>query len=398
MNIATMILPQRMVEALGWTLFHSLWQGALAALAFAVILYFSRRASARTRYGLGLAVLALMLLISVLTFRNHYRAAGPAAAPGLPAMAAANPANVTLPLVRATGQEPSRLQRVSAFFSDYFSRHLPLLVTLWLLGVLFLTLRFSGGMLYLQRLKYKQNRLLPPPWPDRLQQLAEKAGLKRPLQLLESLRLRTPVVVGHLKPVLLLPVGLAAGLPVDEVEALLAHELAHVVRRDYLVNVLQNLVEILYFFHPGLRWISAGVRQEREHCCDDFAVALCGDAQSYARALASLQVDGLAYPPAGAGRDRAAAKAAAAHRAPAGTAAPHPRFPRGLRQRPADGVRTARHAEADRGFRGQRPRRRERRDPDRSDGATESFGCARDTGTPRAARTGRPGQFSGHLL
>ena len=126
--------------------------------------------------------------------------------------------------------------------------------------------------------------------------LAEKAGLHRPLQLLESLRLQTPVVIGHFKPVLLLPAGLAAGLPVDEVEALLAHELAHVMRRDYLVNVLQNLVEILYFFHPGVRWLSACVRQEREHCCDDFAVALCGDAQHYARALARLQAGEMAYP------------------------------------------------------------------------------------------------------
>jgi beta-lactamase regulating signal transducer with metallopeptidase domain len=292
MNFAILILPQQIVEALGWTLFHSLWQGALAALGFAVILYFSRRTSSRMRYGLGLAVLALMLLASVLTFWNHYRAFDPGAIAPRPvtvAVAAAPLPAAAGPGLVAKG-EPTRSQRMIAFFSDYFSRHLPLLVTLWLLGVLFLTLRFTGGMLYLQRLKYKQSRPLPQPWPDRLRELAEKAGLKRPLQLLESLRLRTPVVVGHLKPVLLLPVGLATGLPVDEVEALLAHELAHVLRRDYLVNVLQNLVEIIYFFHPGVRWISAGVRQEREHCCDDFAVGLCGDARSYARALARLQV------------------------------------------------------------------------------------------------------------
>ncbi|TFG88081.1 MAG: M56 family metallopeptidase, partial [Hyphomicrobiales bacterium] len=289
MNIAAMILPQAMVEALGWTLFHSLWQGALAALAFAVILYFSRRASARARYGLGLAVLALMLLVSVLTFWNHYQAAGPGAVAPRAATTSAVPAPAAVMTARAANSEPSPSQRVVSFFSDYFSRHLPLIVTLWLLGVLFLALRFSGGMLYLQRLKYRQNRPLPPPWPQRLQELAARAGLQKPLQMLESLRLQTPVVIGLLKPVLLLPAGLVSGLPADEVEALLAHELAHVLRRDYLVNVLQNLVEILYFFHPGVRWISAGVRQEREHCCDDFAVALCGDARSYARALASLQ-------------------------------------------------------------------------------------------------------------
>jgi bla regulator protein BlaR1 len=299
MNIVTAVLPGRVVDALGWTLFHSLWQGALAALAFAAVLYVSRRYSARVRYALGLAALLLVLAASVITFFSYYTDHGPGVTATFAATAtttADETAPATLTASAAAQGGHSTAARIAFFFSDYFGRNLPLFVTLWLLGVLFLTLRFTGGMLYLQRLKYKQNRPLPPPWPERLRRLAEKAGLQRPLPLLESLRLRTPVVIGHLKPVLLLPAGLVSGLPADEVEALLAHELAHVMRRDYLVNLLQNLVEILYFFHPGVRWISAGVRQEREHCCDDFAVDLCGDAQNYARALARLQVSGASFP------------------------------------------------------------------------------------------------------
>jgi beta-lactamase regulating signal transducer with metallopeptidase domain len=286
MNFAASILPENVVNALGWTLLHSLWQGALAALGFALFLYLSRRASARARYAMGLAVLALVLLASAATFWNLFAAPAGPAAPVLAAAAspapAAGPPAAAAPLGR----------RLTAFFGNYFSRHLPLIVTLWLLGVLFLSLRLAGGMLYAQRLKYSRSRPLPPPWPERLQALAAKAGLRRPLRLLESLRLRTPVVIGHLKPFLLLPAGLVTGLSAAEVEALLAHEVAHVMRRDYLVNVLQNLLEILYFFHPGVRWISSCVRQEREHCCDDIAVELCGDASGYARALASLQTDG----------------------------------------------------------------------------------------------------------
>lgn len=293
MNFAASLLPETVVAALGWTLVHSLWQGALAALGFAVILYFSRRASASARYAMGLAVLVLVLLGSAVTFWNHYAApaaAGPAAlvaTGGAPAVAAGTAAVM-----------PSPLGRALDFFGGYFSRHLPLIVTLWLLGVMFLSLRFAGGMLYAQRLKASRSRPLPTPWPERLQALAERAGLRRPVRLLESLRLRTPVVIGHLKPVLLLPAGLVTGLPASEVEALLAHELAHVLRRDYLVNVLQNLLEIVYFFHPGVRWISSCVRQEREHCCDDIAVELCGDAPGYARALASLQAGGAPAMPA----------------------------------------------------------------------------------------------------
>ncbi len=286
MNFAANILPENVVNALGWTLLHSLWQGALAALGFALFLYLSRRASARARYAMGLAVLALVLLASVATFWNHFSAPAGAAAPVV--SAAATPA----PVAGVPAASVPLGRRLSAFFGDYFSRHLPLIVTLWLLGVLFLSLRLAGGMLYAQRLKYSRSRPLPSPWPEKLQALAARAGLRRPLRLLESLRLRTPVVIGHLKPFLLLPAGLVTGLSAAEVEALLAHEVAHVMRRDYLVNVLQNLLEVLYFFHPGVRWVSSCVRQEREHCCDDIAVELCGDAPGYARALASLQVDG----------------------------------------------------------------------------------------------------------
>jgi beta-lactamase regulating signal transducer with metallopeptidase domain len=297
MNIAAILLPEKIVNALGWTLFHALWQGALAALGFAVVLYFSKSCRARVRYGLGLATLALILVMATLTFRSHYVLNGPlvhtsAISPAANILGPAQPAT-------ASGQgapgERSRSERIVSFFSDYFSRHLPLIVTLWLLGVLFLTLRFSGGLLYIQRLKYQQNRPLPQLWQERLQELGRRAGLRRPLLMFESLRLKTPVVIGHLKPMLLLPVGLVTGLPSDEVEALLAHELAHVMRRDYLVNVLQHLVDICFFFHPGIRWISVCVRQEREHCCDDFAVTLCGDPQPYARALARLQTGDNAY-------------------------------------------------------------------------------------------------------
>ena len=345
------MLPQRIIEALGWTLFHSLWQGALAALVFAVVLYFTRRTSARLRYGLGLATLALVLLMSGLTFWNHYSGSGPAgsaALVGQAATASAATQPTVLPAPAGAPGQGSRAQRIAAFFSDYFSRHLPLIVSLWLLGVLFLTLRFSGSLLYIQRLKYWQNRPLPSPWPEKLQELAARAGLRRPLRLLESLRLKTPVVIGHLKPVLLLPAGLVSGLPADEVEALLAHELAHILRRDYLVNVMQHLVDILFFFHPGIRWISAAVRQEREHCCDDFAVELCGDARHYALALARLQAAGPGYP------QPALAAAGRAHKLLRriarllGKPQPGPRFPRGLRQRPAAGVLPDRYAEAGR--------------------------------------------------
>src|SRR6185295_2411884 len=100
---------------------------------------------------------------------------------------------------------------------------------------------------------------------------------------------QAPTVVGWLRPVVLVPVGALAGLPADQVEALLLHELAHIRRHDYLVNILQNVAESLLFYHPAVWWISGHIRAERELCCDDMAVFVCGDSLSYARALAQLE-------------------------------------------------------------------------------------------------------------
>ena len=98
-----------------------------------------------------------------------------------------------------------------------------------------------------------------------------------------------PTVVGWLRPAVILPVAALANLSPAQVEAVLAHELAHIRRHDYLVNLFQTLAETLLFYHPAVWWLSARIRTEREHCCDDVAVAVSGDAVGYARALAELE-------------------------------------------------------------------------------------------------------------
>src|SRR5580693_5112634 len=113
--------------------------------------------------------------------------------------------------------------------------------------------------------------------------------LHAPDRWLVSALVQAPVVVGWLKPVVLVPVGALAGLPPEQIEALLAHELAHIRRHDYLVNILQSIAEALLFYHPAVWWISNHIRNERELCCDDVAVAISGDAFIYARALVDLE-------------------------------------------------------------------------------------------------------------
>ena len=293
------LLPPALVRALGWTLLHSLWQGAVVALALVGLLLLLRGHSARVRYATATAALSLLLLLSLATFVSYYQAAAPAEVAQvetynevvteseiMPANAAAAPA--------ATVVAPTGLRRTL----DYFDQNLPIIVLAWLLGLLAMTLRLLGGLAYVQRLRHYRVRPLGAEWQARLRALSERAGVRRPVALLESARVRVPLVVGHLRPVILLPLGTVTGLSANYMEAILAHELAHVVRRDYLLNLLQSVAEILFFYHPAAWFITAVLRTERENCCDDVATALIGgNPLTVARALAALAEQSLAPRP-----------------------------------------------------------------------------------------------------
>jgi bla regulator protein BlaR1 len=287
MNFINNIISGNLINAIGWTIIHSLWQGAAAALGFASVMFFLRRSNARTRYLAGVMTLMLVLVMSMVTFVSIYQ-------PGIQGIPVTGEDGSPLLL---TGAITNRGDIAPpAFFKNYFNRHLPLVVTVWLLGVLVLVLRLAGGYLYNQRLKLHRNRPLPEAWQNRLETFCRQAGIGKTISLVESALVKIPMTVGHFKPVILFPLGLVTGLPRDQVEALLAHELAHILRKDYLVNILQSFVDILFFYHPGVRWISSQVRAERENCCDDIAVSLSGNSLNVARALANIQDYGVRTP------------------------------------------------------------------------------------------------------
>jgi beta-lactamase regulating signal transducer with metallopeptidase domain len=185
----------------------------------------------------------------------------------------------------------SAFERFAPALSGYASRHLPLLVTFWLLGVVVLTLKLLGGLAVAQRLKHYRTSPVERAWQERLNRLGERLGLpmhRRRIVLVESRVATTPMVIGIVRHTILLPLGMIAAMPTDYVESILAHELAHIARRDYLVNIVQSCVEALFFFHPAVWWMSALLRAEREHCCDDLAVQACGDPLALANALVAL--------------------------------------------------------------------------------------------------------------
>ena len=284
MSFISKILSENLINALGWTLVHSLWQGAAAAVGFALLMIFMRKYRSQTRYYIGVMTIILVLAMTVVTFVGIYSGGAAGAV-----FAGQNPGSAAV-MTGTVEMEGSGY--IVIFFKNYFNRHLPLLVTAWLLGILVLVLRFAGGFIYNQRVKVHRTRPLSKNWQNRLESLCRGIGIQKSVRLVESALVKMPMTIGHLKPVILFPLGLVTGLPRDQVEALLAHELAHISRKDYLVNIVQNLVDIIFFYHPGVRWISSHVRTEREHCCDDIAVSVSGDSLNFAKALTNIQVTG----------------------------------------------------------------------------------------------------------
>ncbi|MCB2378111.1 M48 family metalloprotease [Hymenobacter sp. BT635] len=295
MNWLENVLSPELVRAVGWTIVHSLWQGAVVGLALVGLLLVLRRHSAQVRYNVAGLALITMLGLALATFGRHYAvalartAAAPAAIPAASA-AADQPTTLNLPETAAATSALVAEQSVSLLETgrQYFDQHLPLIVAAWFLGLLAMTLRMLGGLAYVQRLRHYRVEPLSEQWNERFKVLADRAGLKRTVTLLESALVKAPLVAGHLKPVILLPLGTVLGLSQAQLEAILAHELAHIARRDYLMNILQSMAEILFFYHPAVWFITACLRTERENCCDDEATAICGDPLTLAKALAAL--------------------------------------------------------------------------------------------------------------
>jgi len=177
---------------------------------------------------------------------------------------------------------------VSSLQSEQF---LLWVVTVWLAGAMVFWVRLAGGWVIAARVRSMLVRRAPPEWQETLRKLGAQIGLSSssPAQLLVSALVEVPAVVGWLRPVVLVPVGALSGLPAEHLEALLLHELAHIRRHDYLINILQSVAESLLFYHPAVWWVSGHIRAEREQCCDDVAVSISGDAITYARALAQLE-------------------------------------------------------------------------------------------------------------
>lgn len=263
------------IQTLGWTLIHFLWEGLALVLAFQFLVMFCRTAHAR--YTLAFATLMAMALAPVITYV---------------ALGAADAGSDGIDIQdMAADISRSAATAVNAFSaaSTPTSPWLNWLVVLWLAGVALLSLRVVGGWYVADSLRRRDVTPLPPALRARFERLRIRLGISRPVQFLQSAIVNAPALVGWLRPVVLIPVSAVIGLTQAQLEAVIIHELAHIRRLDALANLLQMAVETVLFYHPAVWWISRRVRIEREHCCDDVAVSMSGDALGFAKALASLE-------------------------------------------------------------------------------------------------------------
>ena len=272
------------VQIAGWVLLHFLWQGTLLAIVAAAALRFCRLGSSSLRYVVACLALGAMLAAPVLTAFVLASESAPSASalvtPARPPQQG-DELSRSSTLLRRLIPKTAGVSTLEAYF--------PVIVSVWLAGVTVLLLHAFRGWYQIRRLHKAALAWAPSSWQLPANRLAQRLGLRRPVRVVEFPAIDVPTVLGWLRPVIILPVAAIAQLPAAQVEAVLAHELAPRSASRLSGESSSESGRGGLFYHPAIWWISARVREEREHCCDDLAIEICGDRDNYAIALAELE-------------------------------------------------------------------------------------------------------------
>jgi bla regulator protein BlaR1 len=265
-----------MIQAICWVLVHSLWQGVLLALAGGGVMLCTKRSAAAVRYRLLCGLVGVFLGGMGGTFLYEWALAG------------------------GNGDGTGGVGVSMNWLGDWCSAHAFQVVTVWLAVAVIKSVRMAAGWNYIRRMR-REGLAAPALWVERVDGLSRQLGVRQAVKLVESVLVRVPMVIGQLRPIIYIPLGLINHLPASEMEAVLLHELAHIRRYDHLVNMVQQAAECLLFFNPGFLWISALIREERENSCDDIAIAHTRNRVEFVRALVrfkehSIQGMTLAFP------------------------------------------------------------------------------------------------------
>lgn len=286
------------IQAVCRTLLHSLWQGLLAAAVAGIIILSTKRSKAAIRYNLLSLVFISFIACSVITFLKQ---------PGILHSIDSNPivrfSSSVYQLTKETNYnqwmpslEKEKLYQPVVHYADKYAVWI---TGLWLLFFVIHLLRTVAGLHYINRIRNYQVMEPGSEWKQRLSEMKNRLGISKAVGFMESGIVKIPLVVGTIKPMILIPVGMISHLSTEQVETILMHELAHIRRKDFIVNLLQRFAEAFFFFNPFILWISARIREEREACCDDIVMKYTADKRSYLEALVSFRQPGAqAYGPA----------------------------------------------------------------------------------------------------
>jgi beta-lactamase regulating signal transducer with metallopeptidase domain len=268
------------IRVLGWCLLHFIWQGAVLALVLCAVL--SRLRSPQARYASAVCALAAMLIAPFVTFAILAQPAESVRQFPIGGLGEIRNGLEAMQAIAASPEAQVASGRISIDWMSYA-------VLAWFAGVYMFTLRTLGGWMLLMRLRRQHVQPIAGNLLKTCLSLQRRLGVSQVVRYVCSKAAESPAVFGWWRPVVVLPLSALAGLSPWQIEAIIAHELAHVKRWDLLVNAFQIATETLLFYHPAVWWVNRVIRNEREHCCDDIAVQMCGNAHDYARALAQLE-------------------------------------------------------------------------------------------------------------
>lgn len=283
-------VSENWLQAMGVTLFHSLWIGVVLSVITAVIMLLTRKSSAALRYQLLTGCLCLFVLAIGITLYIEFDRTSVSSSAVATTIDLKKGGELAIqPLQQQITKAPidisGKIDQLLKLWNSYAAQ----IVLVWFLIICAKSVHLLLGLntiFYLKRNKIFEAGKL---WENKLIALADKLEIRQKVKIVQSGIAEVPMVAGHFKPLILIPLGLLNGLSIAEVEAILCHELAHIKRRDYLVNLLQSFIEIIFFFNPAVLWLSKLIRTERENCCDDLALTCVADKKSYVKALLSCQ-------------------------------------------------------------------------------------------------------------
>ncbi len=290
MNLIDDLLNDRIITALGWNIFHLLWQGIIVAVILSLVLRLLKARSAQLRYAVSLISLFLMIGLSIFNFTNNFESKTTTLDHQDEIAKTKNNQLFVLEL-KANPVKETTSEIITNFKEkvNRIDKYFPMMVNLWMLGVFIFTVKFILSYVYTVRLKTHQIKEVTPHWIERLIRVEHLLKINKAVKYIESSLVKVPLVIGYLKPVVIIPTEMLTGMPANQIEAIIAHEIAHIRRNDYIFNVLQTMIETILFFHPGVWYISSQIRKERENSCDDLAITACEGSIVFAKALVSVQ-------------------------------------------------------------------------------------------------------------